>query len=309
MPDSVSVSSLRTLLKFPFSTPGWTNRFLVGTALLWAGMFVPIIPIVFVAGYVVRVARRVIQGEPPALADWNDWNQLALDGLRAMVIGLAYMAPSFIVMMGGLLLYMGVWFGGVFAVAGNQTESAGATFFALLLVAMAILFLSMFAGWLLWALGLTPLPAALMHFAAQDRLGAAFQPGKWWEVVRADKWGYLAAWVIMLGLWGLMGILIMVLYSTLILCAILPFITAPLSLYMLLVGAAAFGQAYRDGAAQLAQKAPAAAVASAAAAASTEAGPLAELSAPPAEAAAPTKVEHSPAAEPPAEAAPGMDQP
>jgi hypothetical protein len=128
-------------------------------------------------------------------------------------------------------------------------------------------------------------------------------------VARADKWGYLAAWVIMLGLWGLMTILIMVVYSTLILCAILPFVTAPLSLYMLLVGAAAFGQVYRDGAAQLAPKAPAAVVTSAAAAALTEAGPLAEQSAPPAEAAAPTMVEHPPAAERTAEAAPDTDQP
>ncbi len=92
-----------------------------------------------------------------------------------MVIRLVYLAPGIIVMMGGVLVYMMVSFGGAFAVAGNQGESAGTTIFALIVVAMAILFISSFVGWLLWALAFVPLPAALMHFVAQDRLGAAFQ--------------------------------------------------------------------------------------------------------------------------------------
>ncbi len=254
MPDSLSVSSL---LKYPFKTPGWTNRLLVGTVLLWVGMFVPLVPTVFVFGYMVRVARQVIRGEPLALPEWNDWSRLGLDGLRAAVIGLAYLAPSLIVLVGGWTLYMGVWFGSIFSIEQTGTSPSEA-FFALPFLAMAILFLSMFVGFLLQVLGLVPLPAALMRFAAQDRLGAAFHPGKLWAVIRADKWGYLGAWVVMLGIGVLAYTFLMLLYFTVILCAALPILGAPISLYVLLVGAAAFGQVYRESAAQAAQKAPAA---------------------------------------------------
>ncbi len=249
MSDTFSMPSLRTLLKFPFQAPGWPNRFLVGTALIWAGMFVPIVPILFVYGYLVRTARHVIRGQAPALPEWNDWSGLGVDGLRGFVVGAVFLGPSLVVMVGGWVLYFVLIFGGTLGTAESHGEQFG-LFFGLMFVAIAVMFLSIFVGWLLLMLGAVPLPAALMHFIARDRLGAAFSVREWWAIVRADRWGYLAAWIVALGLMTLVYCLTLVLYFTVILCFALPIIIAPFSFYAMLVTAAVFGQTYRDGAAQ-----------------------------------------------------------
>jgi hypothetical protein len=116
---------------------------------------------------------------------------------------------------------------------------------------MAVMFLAMALGTLLMVLGAIALPLAMAHFVAQERLGAAFRVRQWWRILKADKWGYLAAWVIFAGIVAILYVGILVLYSTLILCVLIPIVAAPIGFYLALVGAALFGEVYRDSAAAL----------------------------------------------------------
>lgn len=251
MTDSLSTTSLRDAFKFPFQSHDGPGRFLVGAALLFASLFVPIIPALFVYGYVVEVMRQVIKGEPPALPEWKNWGQLAVDGLRSLVIGVVYTAPGWIVMIGGWVAYMVMYFWGIALISKTPARHAPPdAAFPLIFGAMGILFLSLLVGWLLCLAGVIPLPAALAHFVARDKLSAAFHLREWGAVVRADKWGYFIGWVVVVGLMGVMYCVMMLFYFTVVLCCLMYFVAIPIGFYLLLVSAAVFGQLYRESAAK-----------------------------------------------------------
>ncbi len=247
MAETLSTTSLRAIFKFPFQSPDWSSRFIIGAALLFAGMVIPIVPVIFVYGYIVQVMRQAIKGEPPVLPEWKDWGQLGRDGLRSMAVGLAYLLPGAAILIGGWVLYMVTWIGGMTMISAAPREAPPPIFFVLLFGSIAILFISMFVGSLAYLLGILPLPAALAHFVAQDKLGAAFRVKEWWAILRADKWGYFISWVVTMGLVSVMYFAIMLVYFTGILCFLIYFIGMPLGFYLLLVAAVLFGQFYREG--------------------------------------------------------------
>jgi len=123
---------------------------------------------------------------------------------------------------------------------------------AILLGSMAIMFVSMFVGSILTLLGAIALPVALSHTVAEDDLVAAFRVRQWWGILKADKLGYFISWVIIAGLMGILYLILMLAYSTLVLCCLLPILMAPVGLYIMLIGAALFGQTYRESRALLA---------------------------------------------------------
>jgi len=52
------LASLRAHFRFPLRGDQVANRFLVGSGLLLAGLIIPFLPVLFVAGYGVQVMRR-----------------------------------------------------------------------------------------------------------------------------------------------------------------------------------------------------------------------------------------------------------
>lgn len=252
MADVFSITSLRTAFTFPFQSRDWSGRFLIGIALLFASLFIPIIPALFVYGYAIAVMRQTIKGENPVLPEWKDWGQLARDGLRSLAVGVAYLGPGLVIMIGGWVAYMVMYFGGsvlLFSTPSYQNPSSLA--FVLMFGSLVILFLSMLVGGLLNIVGVIPLPAALAHFVANDKLSAAFQVRQWGAIVRADKWGYFIGWVVVLGLMGVIYFAFMLLYFTVIFCCLMYFVAIPIGFYLLLVSAVIFGQFYREGTARL----------------------------------------------------------
>jgi hypothetical protein len=164
------------------------------------------------------------------------------------MIGIVYMGPGLLIIIAGWIFYMVMYFSGVIMLSSTPPhgEPSGMAF-VLLFGALGSLFLSLFVGWFLIMLGGVPLPVALAHFAAQDRLGAAFHVRELNAILRADKWGYFIGWVVVVGLGGVMYFAIILLYSTLIQACLIYFIAAPIGLYLLLVSAVVFGQFYREG--------------------------------------------------------------
>ena len=257
MSQELTLSSVKEVLGFPFRDSNWQNRFIIGAALMLAGVFlyfVPfasLIPFLFVAGYAYRVQRRAARSGELVLPPWDDWGGLAVDGLKGMLVSIVYLFPALLCLFGGMMLYYVMVFGISLPMAFME-DSAGAAMVMMLLMfaSMALLFLAMFLGWVFMLLGLVPLPMATANMVAQDELGAAFRLRKIWSLIKADKLGYFAAFVIVYGLGMMLYFAFILLYSSVVLCALLPFVTAPALFYMALVNAAAFGLTYRESAAR-----------------------------------------------------------
>lgn len=255
MSEAATIPSLKVIFRFPFQGPDWRSRFIVGTALLFAGFLVPIVPGIFVYGYVLRVMGQALKGEDVALPAWEDWGRLAMDGLRGMVISLVYLLPSMIVFLGGVALYFtsSILFPLLMGAAEEASEVAlGAPL--LLLASMAIMFLSLLIGSVLLVVGAIPLPVATAHFVVQDKLSAAFRVREWWPLLQVNKLGYFISWVVVAGLMGILYFVSMMTYYTCVLCCFIPFLGAPIGFYVSLVSAALFGQIYRESAAILASR-------------------------------------------------------
>jgi len=255
MVDTTSTTSLREVIRFPFSGPDWQKRFIIGAALIFASFFIPIVPLVFVCGYWLHVMRLAIGEEDVGLPPCDEWGTLALDGLRALLVSLAYTLPALLVFGVGLGAYAtSVAVLPLFAALAEGREALPSLFIAVTFVAVLILFLSMFVGTLLLLLGLAPLPTALAHLAAQGELAAAFHVRQWWRILRANPLGTFIAWVVVAGLSTLLYVFTMLIYYTGVLCCLTPFLTALASAYIGLVSAVLFGRVYRESVERLAAR-------------------------------------------------------
>lgn len=247
MSQSMTISALKPYFAFPFQDSGWKKRFLVGSLLVFASTFIPIIPLVFVFGYIVQVMRQAIEGENLALPGWDDLGKLGADGLKCSVVSLAFLLPGSIVLFGGMALYMLASFGvPLLMELGYGGAFSEGPFFLLFMSGMFILFISMVLGTLLYYAGVVPLPVAMAHFVAKDQLGAAFRIREWWKLLWRNKLSYFITWIIVGGLMAALYLIMMLLYSTMVLCLFIPLLSAPVIFYLMLVWAALFGQTYRE---------------------------------------------------------------
>ena len=243
MEHASAITPLQPHFRFPLKGDQVAGRFLIGCALFLASFLVPILPALFVIGYAVQVMRRATAGEPPAMHAWEDWGGLLKDGFRAWVISLVYFLPGMVVFFGGY----GVYLASVLAMSSTTGNDSDAAILLPLFLSMISLFGGLALGSLLLMLGSIPLPVALAHFAAEDKFAAAFRFGEWWRVLRANPLGFLIGWVIMVGLMGVVYILSISAYFTLVLICLLPLLLLPPYFYVVLVGASLFGDLYAEG--------------------------------------------------------------
>jgi hypothetical protein len=242
-----ATAQLRPYFGFPFQDRESRNRFIAGSALTIASIIIPIIPALFVYGYVLRIMRATADGEPPAMPAWEDWSSLLSVGVRGAIVNFVFLLPGMAVFFLGLAVYFGIL---ILApiVQGTPASSANPdAFFGFFMIGMGALFLCMTVGSILFLLGAIPLPAALAHFAAQDRLGAGFSVREWWPILKANKLGFFISFVCTIGIFGIGYYAFLILYSTLVLLCVAIFILAPVGFYTSLVGASLFGDAYREG--------------------------------------------------------------
>jgi hypothetical protein len=230
--------------RFPFQGEDWQNHFLVGAAMAIGSFIVPILPFIFFAGYLLAVMRQTIHNQALELPAWDDWGRLAKDGLRAIGVGLVFMGPGFLIALTGQIIYFGWAVSMPFMLESERSPEAFGGMFFLVFV---IFFISMGLGILLSVLGMIPFPVAIAHMIYKERFSAAFAVREWWPILKANASGYFVAWVIMLGLGGMLYFVMMILYMSLVLCLFIPLIMGPLYFYMLVVTQAFFGTAYRSG--------------------------------------------------------------
>jgi hypothetical protein len=238
--------ALKSWLRFPFRHPEWKNRFLIGSLLTLANYVVPLIPGLFVSGYMLRVMRQTIEGQEPTLPEWDDWGRMATDGLQVWAISLIYMLPGIAVMVGGWLLYMGLTMVFPFLLLGIEEADFAFFFPVILMGSMAVMFISMFVGMLLYVVGILPLPMVVSHFVARNDFGVAFRVREWWALIRSNPLGYLVGWVISMGLFSIFYLVIISLYYSICLLPLAILLVAPPVFYVGLLGFALFGQIYRE---------------------------------------------------------------
>lgn len=94
-------------LTFLFEDPDWVPKVAVGS--LFALLTPALVGWVFLLGYAVLIARKRMLGDGDRLPEWDDLQEIAIDGLKSVAIWVAYKLPVAIL---GVLM--------VFAFAGSM---------------------------------------------------------------------------------------------------------------------------------------------------------------------------------------------
>src|SRR6056297_2565238 len=157
----------------------WVKTVLIGGVL--SLLSVLIVPTILVAGYLVRVVRATMHGDeqPPAFDEWGD---LAGDGLKAAVIAIVYgFVPTPItgVLVGGAVFTI---------VMGDAAGSSGLDALGGLGILVGLL-----VSFVLGLLAAYVIPAAVANFAETDQMGKAFSFGDLRPILTSGK--YFTAWV------------------------------------------------------------------------------------------------------------------
>jgi hypothetical protein len=173
-----------------------------------------LVPAILVLGYLVRVVRDVHADETAPPPAFEDWEELLVDGLKALLVTLAYtLVPA-------LLLTIAV--APVVLIAGVSVDGSGGgptivgTVILLLVLAIGLV------GLLLLLAAIYLVPTALATFASTGRLGAAFSPGELRAVGTSGT--FVTGWLVALAITLLAGFLEGVLAATVVGLLAVPFL-------------------------------------------------------------------------------------
>ncbi|WP_158056251.1 DUF4013 domain-containing protein [Halorussus halophilus] len=197
-----------------------------------------LIPVVFVAGYFQRVLRRTSEGDPAP--SFDDWEDLFVEGLKAIVVGFAYvLIPAIlaVLLVGSTVLFTvstAEVVSDPMTTAPTATDGIGFLGLLALLGAVFVTFAAAIAAWYV-------VPAALARLAVEGRLGAAFELSKLVPVLRSGSYatGWLVAFVVLVVGGALVSGLASIPFFG---WALVPFV----AFYVNVVAYALYGRAYGD---------------------------------------------------------------
>ena len=79
-------------ISYIFADRDWLKKVLIFGLLF----FIPIIGWLLIGGYVLRLLHNVITGEQPTLPEWNNWGGDLAGGLKALVVGILWGIPIWV---------------------------------------------------------------------------------------------------------------------------------------------------------------------------------------------------------------------
>jgi hypothetical protein len=246
MSQKTTTQSIKAAFTYPFDDPNWKNKLAIGVGLNLAGFIIPLIPALFFYGYVYKVMKRAISGDGQlALPEWEDWQELLTDGLKLFGAGFIFSIPSIIAVFASYIIYLVPLFGSVISMDSGDYYQDFDSLLPLFgtLIGMAGFGISMIISMVTGAI----FPAAAGHIVATDQFAGVFQVGSWWRIFRSNLSGFLVSFVVLIGVLMVFGFVSQILYLTIVLCCLMPFVTMITATYVLLVAGGLFGQAYRDG--------------------------------------------------------------
>jgi MFS family permease len=239
MNTQATIDQIQYIFTFPFKDEKWGIKFLIAFVFYIGSFIIPVIPLIFVFGYVARIIENVIKENDFTLPEWDDWGDLAIKGLKIIGVSLIVAIPMLIFYSLGFISM----FFPMFAFSGDNEGMFAGLFMMGMFSGMCLFGI----GTIIWLVVSVFLPPAISHMIAEDSFGAAFHVSAWWRNFKANLGGYLIAYVLLVGILGMMYLGFYLMYMTFILCWLLPFIVSAFAIYAGFVAAALFGQAYRVG--------------------------------------------------------------
>jgi len=231
---------------FPFKDRKWGNKFVIGSLLILVGYVIPIIPLIFVAGYIIRGMRHTVETGASSLPEWDDWADLGVKGILCALLNFIYLLPGLALLVGAAVLF----FLNIFLGMSNTSDIGWAVAFPMTVLAKLSLVLSImiaFAAVLFLIAGTLLIPIALARLAASGELSAALDIGRIWAIVRAQFWDFVLVWALYYGIGSLAAMIYGLLVKTVCCCVFVPIISAPISLYLMIFGMTLFARVYREG--------------------------------------------------------------
>ena len=71
----------------------WIKKIAIAGGIMFASSIIPLIPLLFLIGYQVAVAKNVMDGEEEPLPEWQEWGQLFMDGVVVWAAQFVYAIP------------------------------------------------------------------------------------------------------------------------------------------------------------------------------------------------------------------------
>jgi hypothetical protein len=171
---------------FPFQDKSWFSKLIIAALI----SMVPILNFALV-GWMVEIARRVMNHDLEELPGWDDFGKKWMGGLYYAVAGFIYALPVMLV-----ACVMGVASGAIAAASSNS--SAESTVNALLAGSGIVIF-CLTCLMVLYGLVLSVLmPALMVHYAKEDNFGSLFKLGTVFGLVRANAGTFFMAWIVAL---------------------------------------------------------------------------------------------------------------
>lgn len=242
--ETLSLTNFKNLLAYPFKDKKSGTKIFIGSLLLFSTAIIPILPTMIVLGYIMHIAKRIIDGDGQlSLPDWNQWGEYLKEGFKGFVVLLIYSIPLILVFSFGYFVYF-LSFLGLAALEGSVNHS----FWSLVLPfsGMGVLFLSLSISIILAMLEILFLPVGLMHVVHTGKVSSIFSPGQWWPLLKRNFLGFQVAIIFLFGFYYVLALVTTALYLTVVLCFLLPFVLMPMTFLIGLWTIPLFAQAYRE---------------------------------------------------------------
>jgi len=233
-------NEIRRLLIFPLKDQAARKNLLFGMLILLGNFIIPVVPTLFVYGYMARVIRNVVQQDKLEMPEWQDWGELLKEGLRLFGALLIYELPLLMLF---LLSYLFILIPSFMVIPMSDSEMRlGIWFF---IIGELMFFVSIAVILLLSGVYAILMPPMLTHVAVKQEFKAAFRINEWWRVLRANWAGFVAALIVVVGVSSALYLGFYALYLSIVFCCLAPIAAVAVGFYMIVVSAAAIGDAYR----------------------------------------------------------------
>lgn len=159
-----------TAVTFVKDDERWLGKLVIAAVLVFFSFL--LIPIPFLAGYSLAVSRRVMNGDPDPLPEWDDWGRLFMDGLYVMIAQFVYTLPFWVLACIGFAATVG------FGSLGEISEDAAAAGIVATFGVVGCLVL------LFWVALIFITPAIYIQYVRTDEFGACFRFGEVFGIAR-----------------------------------------------------------------------------------------------------------------------------
>jgi hypothetical protein len=175
---------------FVTSEEDWIKKIAIGGVLILIN-FIPIIPMMLMFGYQIKVAKNVIRGDEHPLPEWEEWGQLFIDGAVVWVAVFLYALPAILMTLcASLVIVFGAGSNGN---EGNTVALGG----GVILACLAILFILAL---------LLIMPAVFVQYARTGEFGPLFRVGEVIGIARDNVGDIILAMVATIIAFILLGI-------------------------------------------------------------------------------------------------------